>query len=151
MAVWQFDLHLVPEAHLHPANWRQQAVDDLVEWRDVQPPSELAVRLSELLPQSSSWNSNIRRWGAEDGTRIDVHATADRIDGIFVRIDARAVNRALLEGISALAEYCRGTFLTPDGLEVRPSADALEDAIVQSRAGRFVANPDAYLRSIQEN
>lgn len=150
MAVWQCDFVLVPVRALTHARSDAPAGDLLAIdwWAESQPPADLESRIGRVLPERESWTPDLRTWGVEDGTRIDVWREGDRIDSIRVRIDARQIDLQSLREIVGLARHSDAAFLRHDGLFVPATNEALTSAIDTSAAARFVDDPDAFIRRI---
>ncbi len=118
-------------------------------WAGIQPPGDFEARIAEFLPERASWTPDLRTWGAEEGTRVDVWREGRRIDSIRIRIDTREPPAEVVRHLTALAAYCDAAFLRHDGLFVPPTADALASAIGTSAAARFVEDAETFLRRIR--
>ena len=150
VAVWQCDFALVPASELARARSDAPAGDLLAIdwWAEVQPADGFESRIEAFLSEGESWSPDLRTWGVEDGTRIDVWRDGGRIDSIRVRIDARQIDLQSLREIVALALYIDAAFLRHDGLFVPATNEALTSAVDTSAAARFVDDPDAFIRRI---
>jgi hypothetical protein len=151
VAAWQCDFVLVPASAL-PAPSAATAPVDLVAaewWSDAQPPRDFETHIGAILSERSSWSPDLRTWGTEDGTRIDVWREGRRVDSIRVRVDLREPDPDVLRQIVALAAHCSAAFLRSDGLFVPASDDAITSAIATSAAARFVDDSDAFFRRIR--
>lgn len=150
MAAWQCDFALVPASALMDAP-SATSPDDLLAiewWAESEPPADFESRVASFLPEGESWSPDLRTWGVEDGTRIDVWRDANRVDSIRVRIDARQIDLQSLREIVSLALHSNAAFLRYDGLFVPATNEALTSAIDTSAAARFVDDPDAFMRRI---
>lgn len=123
-----------------------QAVD---WWATTQPPEDFEKRIASFLPAGVTWSPDLRTWGAQDGTRIDVWREGPRVDSIRIRVDARELRQDWLHGIVGLAVYCGSVFLRHDGLFVPANDDALTSAVDTSAAARFVTDPGAFFQRIR--
>lgn len=151
VAVWQCDFALVPASALTHARSDAPAGDLLAIdwWAESQPPADLESRVGAFLPERESWSPpDLRTWGIEDGTCIDVWREGNRVDSIRVRIDARQIDLQSLREIVGLARYCDAAFLRHDGLFVPATDETLTSAIDTSAAARFVDDPEAFIRRI---
>ena len=150
MAVWQCDFILVPTSAL--ARTRSDApAGDLLSidwWAEPQPSGDLESRVGTFLPEGESWSPDLRTWGVEDGTRVDVWQDGNRIDSIRVRVDARQIDLQSLREIVSLAVSIDAAFLRHDGLLVPATTEALTTAVDTSAAARFVDDPEAFIRRI---
>ena len=150
MSAWQCDFVLVPASALSTEPL-SQSPDDLLAadwWATCQPPADFESRIPDALAERESWSPDLRTYGVEDGTRIDVWREANRIDSIRVRIDARQIELDSLREIVRLAVYCDAAFLRHDGLFIPADDQALTSAVDTSAAARFVNDPSAFIRRI---
>ncbi len=81
MALWQYDLHVIPRSGLSlwlslPDAPMPSVVDEEswehVEWWEGTQPETLKQLFSSLLPSLESWDPESPSWGLEDGHRIDL-------------------------------------------------------------------------------
>jgi hypothetical protein len=151
VATWQCDFVLVPASAPTSASAATAPVDLVAAdwWATVQPPAEFEAHIASFLSERPGWSPDLRTWGAEDGTRIDVWREGRRVDSIRIRIDTREPQAEVVRHLIALATYCDAAFLRHDGLFVPPSPDALASAIGTSAAARFVEDADNFLRRIR--
>jgi hypothetical protein len=151
MAAWQCDFVLVPAGAL-PSPSAATAPVDLVAaewWVDVQPPRDFEMHIAAILTERPAWSPDLRTWGPETGTRIDVWREGRRVESIRLRVDLRESDPAILRQIVALATHCSAAFLRSDGLFVPANDDALTSAIATSAAARFVDDSEAFFRRIE--
>jgi hypothetical protein len=151
MAVWQFDLYLVPRSKLAQISdnelQRLSEVDFTATswWEGITLPSHYREILATFLPRGASWTPEIEMWGEEEGDRIDISHRGAVLEEIRCRVDVRINNVGFLEGILRLAVLADCWIITEE-LEVIPSTlEALMKEIKNSSAYRFVLNPSAYL------
>lgn len=150
MALWQFDVLLVPRSKLNNEFGRipeylTEEVLDSVDWWDNHSLTEDDERLiaSFAFPRPT-WDQSIKSWGEEDGNRIDIYREGGQIAEVFARLDARANDPVFLSGLVSLANHW-GCVLIPEGLQVLPPLESeLKIALENSRARRFVVDPAQY-------
>jgi hypothetical protein len=159
MAIWQFSMHLVPKAE-----WLRAAADvepsvtvDMLDrvqwWRATQPPSDLAERLSAVLPEGKHWHAGSRQWGADGGHEVSVSYANDRVDEVWARIDLRQRHPRLMEMLARLAADCSGWWVGGDTTRRVPigeTREAITSALAASDAARFVTDPRALLIELSE-
>jgi len=139
MAVWQCDFHILPKAVLnrrrggipHQLTEKQFNRIDL----SVQPwlPDNHADRLSEVLPEISSWSPHIRWWGNEIGNRIDLLYKGGKPVHFKIRIDVRNINTVLLHDfLDLLREWSCVMCSAETGQILRPTRSAVLSYLVGS-------------------
>jgi hypothetical protein len=151
VAAWQCDFVLVPAIAPATASAATAPIDLVAAdwWAAAQPPADFESHITNFLPERTSWSPDLRTWGAEDGTRIDVWREGRRVDSIRIRVDTREVSAETVRHLTALAAHCDAAFLRHDGLFVPNSAEALTSAIGTSAAARFVEDADTFYRRIR--
>ena len=157
VATWQLDLHLIPEHKLLAACTElpeRIAVNELLAtdwWEGVPPPEDYEEFFDAFMARRSTWTSAILGWGVEDSNRIDVSASKDGVEGIHVRVDARALDFAFLEYLVRFAERNGCVFVTEEGEVVCASIADVVREVESSSAHRFVVDPKTFLRALGEN
>lgn len=155
MAIWQFDMHLLPEEAIRrrygsiPVAIAPADIDAGGWWKDALPPGNFTESLSKLLPQAVSWSSSINTWGYEDGNRIDLVWDDDQLMDVFVRIDVRQISYDLVEKLLRLARINRWVPWV-NGQVLRPSLGHILRAIRYSDAFKFVQDPEAFLIALDK-
>lgn len=155
MAVWQFDLHMIPrDAVIRmfsqvPTHLEMKRPQDVDWWIGSEIPiGDLRRRFSTLLPQAESWADNIEIWGKDDSDRIDLVAENETVAGVFVRVDLRQPLRTFPAGLVAVARELGCVLLTEQCEILEPEEGALIDAIRKSPAARFVSNPQKFFHDM---
>lgn len=128
MAVWQYDLTMIPTGNL--------------------PVKTICEELNSLLPELDSWSKQLRIWGAMDGNRVDMFEDSD---GVFfrIRIDLREPSIPFMRKILALACRWQLTMEDENGIQLQMSLEALVSALKCSSAHRFVTDPVKYLSDLE--
>lgn len=157
MAVWQFDVKLIPEGAVVAVCGcvpeRVQTEAHGTEWWDeTDPPEDFADRLTILLGPSApaDWSSELRIWGQMPGDRVDVFYVDGKICDIRARIDVREPDTRFVEGMVALADHCECVFVTKESAIIQAGLSDLCAAIAASSSARFTADPYGYLRSLKQ-
>jgi hypothetical protein len=155
MAVWQFDLRIVPRERVRlfldaDGDCVRDAVLDSVEWwRGEQLPVGWERQLESVLPRSPSWDNDWMVFGSEDGTRVDVLTDNGALQEVRLRVDARELDPALLERLMHFASSAGCRLVTPTGRVIEPDAIALWVELELSPARQFVRDPAAFLDGLQ--
>lgn len=148
MAIWQFDMHLVPRKclvtscgtavtentreALEEADWFGDALAESA----ASPAIETAI--AQALPEIESWSKDKRIWGADEGHRIDVLYVEERVHRIFVRISAQDDPRAFLPRLIDLCQQFDLVMVTEDFDVLPADLERLKQACLASSAFRFV-------------
>ena len=117
-------------------------------WTELQPPCDVSVHLSAILPRMQSWSPDLLLWGSSSGDRVDVSLENSRVSDLFVRVDMSAPSPAFFDQILAFAQTCEAVFLGEGGDVVEPVPEVFARALQQSRAARFLHDPELYFRRV---
>jgi hypothetical protein len=152
MALWQFQVDFIPRA------WHQAARGDLTPlfdddgrdtapaWREHQPALPMDTLFSHVLPAAPGRYAGELYWGSEKHTDAHVWYGNGLVEGIGVRLDARACGARLLEQIAEIANALDCVLLIPETRTViAPNVFALSRALSASRAVRYVQGPPRFL------
>lgn len=156
MANWQYDFHLLPGASAiqhfgaMPAVISDAAFDNVSWWKGFPDAVPGASQLGNLLPDLQSWNDCVKRWGVEDGNRIDALYGLNGLEDIFVRVDVRDISVRFISEILSLARSLNLIVRLPDGRIIRPSPQKLLEAIRISDSAKFVADPKSFFQTIED-
>jgi hypothetical protein len=155
MAIWQFDLHLLPEAGILrlygqiPIAIPNDSIDPESLWRDLSPPANISF--DHMLPHMKSWHPEIAQWGHDDSNRIDVARATGQIVDILVRIDVRNDALPFVQAIAQFSEQNGLLILMENGHLIRPSVNQILRAIRNSPAFKYVLNPIAFLEELERS
>lgn len=153
MAIWQFTVGLVPRtwaeaAGSHPAMLYDADgyLDMSIAWRNEQLHVDIDDVLSRVWPRAASWSDEIRIWGDETTSDVQVCYAGTAVESVQVRIDARNSTSELCSKIVRLARAmdCH-LFLPGERSIIGADEAALSNAIYRSTAARYSADPDAFL------
>jgi hypothetical protein len=146
MATWQFELYLLPHG-----------ISNLIEsgdGYDVPGVSvQAALRAQDGLVKAfgSPWLM-LGDWlvyGDENGSRVDLLFDDVGTVQVNVRLDARTTNESAISSVCALASQLQCAFFSPENRQfITPQPQAVELALRESRAAKYVSNPRAYLESL---
>jgi hypothetical protein len=144
MAIWQFDLSLVPRAG--PMPWRVDEgheVPPLQEAPAVQAHAWLCEHLGEPRVMLEDWLV----FGEEQGNRVDFLFNEDGSANLTARIDARSQYEKFICGLCELTRISNCLlFSAEQWAAVEPSVAEVSAALERSRAVAFVRNPLHVLR-----
>lgn len=150
MAIWQFDLHLVPRSRVIgvysslPKEIERDVFDSTEWWENYKPPSNFEELITSFLPANTSWIIDTKTWGEEDSHRVDVMYQDEEVSEIYVRIDVRKLHQSFVGNIVNLARDCDCLVLTQDKRLLEPHIDKLTFEIERSSAFQFVENPEVF-------
>ena len=154
MATWQYDFHLLPSAGVVssyqtiPVVISQSDFDQEQWWERSPPPKEFESEISKLLPPLPTWNSDLKKWGFDDGNRIDTWRNKGTLSSIYVRVDVREVSLVFIATLMDMARRNGCLLRTQEGRVIPPSVAIVLSAIRGSKAFRFVQDPQAFLDAL---
>jgi hypothetical protein len=148
MALWQFDLLLIPRGSGRPVlsedGWiappvSESVTRDTIGW--------LEGRLGE--PSRVMGDSAI--YGSDKGNRVDVLTNDDGTGEIQIRMNASLEAEDFSDFACELAGIAGcDLFGLEKGAVLDPTPEALRQEIANSKAGAFVQNPRAYIRRVAD-
>jgi len=160
MAIWQFSLYLIPKESMRrmfkdaPSKLSRDVAEDTPWWAGYQPKKGFEDAISQILPESPSWSKSMRIWGVERGNSIMVlYLTEEKneVEEIEIRIDASNLLTDFVAGICRWATGLDCIARTKTYEVVRPVYFAVQEAIVNSRAMRFIEDPEGVLQSLKDD
>ncbi|NKI72743.1 hypothetical protein GN109_25310 [Collimonas pratensis] len=118
-------------------------------WGPNQPNANLVGLLSEILPSTESWSDEIKIWGDQAKSDIQVGYEDNNVESVLARIDTRSDTLWICSKIVELAralDCC--LFLLAARSIITADVAALSSAIHNSEAARFSAAPRAYIEQL---
>jgi len=157
MAAWQYVLYLIPAEWCRvPGNGPELLVDgsggvDLeAAWREHQPNARFVSLISKVLPASTSWHADLKIWGDDERTDIQVWYEGVQVESVMARIDTRTDTTGISANVVELALALDCWFYFPaDRLILPPDVSILGKAIAGSAAAQFSADPRDFLRRLR--
>ena len=146
MAIWQFKVALLPQRWLDAGGAIASFFDEeghrtAVAWESADA-SVVERRISNVLPQHTSWSSKLLLWGSEETDDIQLWSEAGKIRSLVVRFDLRRPNRPLFEAIIAAAHDLQLAILDLEHKRaVAGDVKSLLAAAAESSAAHFVTDP----------
>ncbi|WP_043606651.1 hypothetical protein [Novosphingobium sp. Rr 2-17] len=152
MALWQFELDLIPAMGARVAGadaiqLSREQLDAIPLRLSNEDMSKLFGWLESLLPEKASWSKDLRIWGDEKTDDVQVSFAGEKIEFVQFRINVGNLSLALVSGICAIARNLDCVLASRQGAIVRPTSEAVVRAVLQSPATRFVRDPKAYLEA----
>jgi hypothetical protein len=146
VAIWQFDIELVPASAPPPV-----VTDDLYETAPL--PALLVARATRFLTQhfGAPWEMlpNWLVFGEEDGHRFDVHIDDGGSGSIRARVDARVFAGHVLPRVRELAQLLGCNLYLPElNVSVEPTKSELKRVFRESAAARFVQDPQRFFEEL---
>jgi hypothetical protein len=158
MALWQFDLHLIPKRKINdafnkpPYKIGRYVFDNTDWWSDFRLPHDYLKLLDSNLPQYESWSQDILSWGSEEGNRIEMFFEDAKISSIFIRVDVREIQESFFELLITFAQLCDCFLLLMEEMVlIEPELELLKQEIERSKAMKFVENPTTYFEEIRKS
>lgn len=147
MAIWQFDLFLVPRAGSMPSlSSEGYDVPVLPEPLVMEARTYLSQEMGQPWQMLEDWQV----FGDENSNRVDLLLTKNGGAELSVRIDARCNTESFRNTVCELAERLQCLlFASESGLPLEPDRAVLASALHSSRAAKFVQNPQKPLSGVQ--
>jgi hypothetical protein len=85
MAIFQFNIELIPEKWATKNNFNPETLyseefyDVEIPWQDSSNIYNLELEISKILPESKSWSPDLKVWGSDESTDIEVWTNVQRI------------------------------------------------------------------------
>lgn len=128
MAIWQYDLSLVPT---------------VVMSRD-----EVMSELSSLLLKTNSWSDLILIWGEMEGNRVSLFDDETPPE-LSVRVDLRTDSSQFVRDLVSFAKKMCYQIVNSDNKEIQPTMKDIAADIAKSDAFRFMKCPEQFLESLE--
>jgi hypothetical protein len=156
MALWQYDIHLLPKQRVHqllgsiPHQLDRETLDSANWWNSVATVEDCESTLSRFTQRRQTWDSTLSAWGSEDGNRIDLYLVDGAVAECFARLDVRSFDEDFLEGVLGFARRFDCLLVTPRLTLINPTQEALWQELRRSDAWRYVEDPESFLRSLHK-
>lgn len=159
MAIWQFTLYLIPKASVEqrlkeiPSRMSLDLAEDTAWWSGHQPPKGFEDAICKILPEASSWSKQMRIWGNEDTDAIWVGYRTDEkleVEDIRIRIDVSRLSWELVLRVCQWATSLDCLAYTQTHEVISLDFFAIEEAIKNSRAMKFLSDPAKTLQSLDQ-
>lgn len=159
MAIWQFTVGLIPRT------WSEQEAngpemlydgegynDTSVAWKHNQPGANLNALISQVLPPTESWTDEMRIWGDQTKSDIQVSYDGNTVESVTARIDTRDDILPMCSKIVELAHALDCCFFLPAARSIiMADVTALGIAVHNSTAGRFSAAPREFIEQLSSH
>lgn len=151
MAIWQFVLDLIPASAANiggvpAARMSREQLDAIALAFSSADTEGLFAQFETLLPEKQSWSSRLRIWGDEPTDDIQVGLDGQVIEDVRFRLNVGELSMPLVGGICALARRFDCVLASAEGAIIQPNREAVMRAIMQSKALRFVRDPEGLLK-----
>lgn len=143
MAIWQFDLSLVERDRLPSRRDDGHEVPELEAKKTNLAKQWLATHFGVHREFTADWFV----FGEENGSRVDLLLNEDETSELSARIDARGDASEFIGGICALSLQVGCVFFSAEAWKVvEPNANAVKQALANSRAVAYARDPEGFLR-----
>lgn len=150
MAVWQFTLLPLPNAIARIGNVHLLHVEIPEDGLPNQTFSGvdaegLFVSLSAILPEKKSWSNDLRIWGDEAFSDVQIWRDGTAIESVKIRLDLRNLSIHLVDNLCRLASAQDWSFALASGEVLPATRSAIVRAAMASDAQRFINDPEGFL------
>src|SRR5450631_2192532 len=122
MALWQFDIKLLPAEGIMrryqviPLVISRADFDEERWWKGTLVSRHLEAEFSKILAPAQPWTDKLKVWGHDEGDRIDLWShDGKNISGIYIRIDVRDISRVFIANVLNLARKNAWLLRVEDG------------------------------------
>lgn len=149
MAIWQYDVFLIPNSILSrvPLSQLQKAMQSSELHCAVNLPSDYEHLFTRMFGESHSFAPEWRIWGKDDGNRCDVISEDGNVE-VMIRLDLTRLGRDLMHQVLQLAQTCGCVLLDREGRVFEPKEKPFLDHLKTSDAFRFISDPEKYLHEL---
>lgn len=159
MAIWQFTVGLIPRAWSEvEANSPEMLYDGegyndtSIAWKKNQPGANLIALISQVLPPTESWTDEMRIWGDQAISDIQVSYDGNTVESVMARIDTRGDTLPMCSKIVELAHALDCCFFLPAARSIiMADVTALGFAVHNSTAARFSAAPREFIDQLSSH
>ena len=155
MAVWQFDIELMPNPVVASAPRcidaaiTKDGLDTSDWWLPHQPRRDYQSVIATLFAPLDSWCADLYRWGNEDNVLVEALTESGQVVGIGVRIDVRNTDHRSLSMMIDLVEKLDCHICVMETRKIAPpTLDSLLPHIAESRAVQFARDPRGFIEKL---
>lgn len=155
MAVWQFQIELVPRAVAEANSLRAGMVlteeqrESIVWWRDRRLPVTLLRDVEKMLPSGRAWSKDLEVRGSLDTSCLTILREGESLVEVHFRFDVREVSIELLETAVQFSRDLQCWLITDDGKVIEPALAKLKEEIRESSAFQFVKDPLSFISRLR--
>ena len=155
MAVWQFQIELVPKAVAEANSLRTGMVlteeqrESVVWWRDQRLPLTLLRDVEKMLPSGKTWSKDLEVLGSLETSCLTILREGESLVEVQFRFDLREVAVELLETAVQFSRDLQCWLISEDGKVIEPGLSALKDEIRESSAFQVVKDPLSFLSRLK--
>ena len=155
MAVWQFQIELVPKAVAEANSLRTGMVlteeqrESVVWWRDQRLPLTLLRDVEKMLPSGKTWSKDLEVLGSLETSCLTILREGESLVEVQFRFDLRETTIELLETAVQFSRDLQCWLISEGGKVIEPGLSALKDEIRGSTAFQFVKDPLSFLSCLK--
>ena len=144
MAVWQFQIELVPKAVAEANSLRAGMVlteeqrESVVWWKDQRLPVTLLRDVEKMLPSGKTWSKDLEVLGSLETSCLTILREGESLVEVQFRFDLRETTIELLETAVQFSRDLQCWLISEGGKVIEPGLSALIDEIRASPAFQFV-------------
>ncbi|AQY51472.1 hypothetical protein PWEIH_14841 [Listeria weihenstephanensis FSL R9-0317] len=141
MAIWQFEMFILPEEQVHSGyNDRSE-----ISWEGKSITESSKGKLEDILIRTKSWSDEIEQYGSSDGTCMEIFHDGNQVMDIHARLNLRNLTKTELLGIIDFIKENKAAILSDNGEAIPLHLVDIMAEIKKSRAYKFVRNPHGNL------
>lgn len=155
MAIWQFDIQLIPSKVVAESPDRfevivdENGIDNTNWWLENQPCLDLNDLISSSFPPLDSWSTDLFRWGKEEGVLFEAFIENGKVNEILIRIDVRNLaHEQLKEMLKLIIALDCHIYIFDSEDVIAAEYNLLLEHLRKSRAMMLVEDPKGWLASL---
>lgn len=126
MAIWQFTFAIIPSEKDIKCD------DDIRSWNGYSLKDSSIKKISKVLKPCKSWTNDIKAFGHNEETCIELFYEDNIMEDISIRLDLRNLTTEILESIVNFIDSNNALILTTNGATVKPIVKDLIEEILKS-------------------
>ena len=146
MALWQFEFSIIPQGR----DGRGFSNNDIISWKNVNISIDIDSTLSLILPKKENWSDDIKLYGENDSTSVELIYEDSNLNEILCRLDLRNLKKQLLIDILDFVKVINGDIFY-DGVIIELNLENIVEIMTNSKVARFCSDPGQYLSSFGGN
>lgn len=158
MAIWQFNIELLPKYWAEKNGFRAEALlengecSTEIAWNSNPVKENFQEIISQVFPKADSWSDQLLIWGNTEKNDIQAFYSKEILSCIHIRLDLRENPQYIIDKIVDLAYRLDCVLFFPEqNVILKASVKNITELVKKSKAQEFVNNPKLFLERINEN
>lgn len=151
MAVWQFQIKVVPKVVAEASSFRpgmmltEEQRESVAWWGNYSIPPSLLQTVEPVLPPGKTWSNDLEVFGDLEKSCVTIWRERALLVDVHFRFDLREVSSELLETAVRFCQSLQCWLITEDGKVIEPVLSTLKAEMRKSSAFQFVKDPPGFM------